>query len=1011
MPLLNQKLKLLMKFLPIALALFLCACGGGGGKSAAPETPSPKQDHPGFTIESVTQNYQPTLKIQPTIQGKIGRISYQLADNAPTDVIQISADKQHLKILNTGDVDVIATDSGNNIYLPETQTFSIKIIKGKRSPLLTNDLNLSYVDGAHHQPTVSGTKGELHYELSPNQNIQVLTINSNGDFVINGSGSVQITVTDDGGRNYQPDSGQFMITVSPATTNYATYQQIENKPLIFGGTLLPLFTGTPTQEIVFSIAKNANKQVVQIHPTDGTMTIIGAGKTTISVNQIAPKHHTLVPIQHFNVHINKAENLTLQVDNITATYNAQAQGIIPITGLQGTSTFSLVEGQNNNVITITDAQKGTFSFEGIGQTQVHITDSGNDNYLSKTKTINVTVEPIISHSLQVLSIETNYQKNQIIDSPVIGANGQLNFTLSTTSPTGIISLNNDTGQMVVNKPGSVDIIVTDDGGAFWRPQRAQFTVTINKLNNTLFALKNTQINYQKNALFFPQFTHNQGTVSYVLDKSNDVLEQHNFSQALKIIGSGRGWITATDQGNDFYHSVTTRFSIDVIPLNSAFAISPINTHFVANKIISMPVSSVKGELQWQLKTGQADVVTLNPTDLTMTINNAGNVTYLVTDTGDVNHLPQTRELHITVNKATENESLALSNVLLSAVYSPTGQLSSPSITGRGVDSSVIYSTDPQINQVVTVNATTGELSIKGAGVATVTVQETSRNFESTTRSFTVNITKAQHPGINIDNGVQSVAFYPNRKITPPVITNTIGELNYQFNYATPKFAEINNKGIITLHRYPQSRENNYVSILVTDNGNQNYQPTTLSYTLNITEIETGSGEEDNIIFNGTTQQITSPIDIAANDINYFSASGGRNNAISKDENDELIGGYTTMILQVCKNISDLADCHLMTLRLQNTSNCSDGSQVAYPIASKTIAKCANLQSPINSVISLSFNKSDPFNANLTEQGQYRTASPIILTHHAKPYIAGGVVQGGNIQARAWWLVDVIIDVK
>ncbi|MGS0682423.1 hypothetical protein ACVBIL_14820 [Shewanella sp. 125m-7] len=991
-----------MKYLSLLLLFLLTACGGGESDSTEPK----KEPHPILKAADIKQQFSPNIAITPNIEGTLDSISYRLADSATDDVVQISADKRSLTILNSGRTELIATDPGNEQYLSASTHFTVTIEKAPRLPLVTNDLSLSYQEAARHQASVSGAIGELEYEFASDQSDQVVLIERGGEFLVWGSGSVLIDVTDDGGRNYQADTQQFTITIETAQTEFAQFSDVIDKPFLLGAKLLPVYSGTPTQSIHYALVDGTNTDVVQIDEASGEMLVIGAGETEVQVIQNAPQHHDIVAPQIFKVQIKRAKNLALQAADLTTTYDEGAQQTIQIIGSKGKLSFSLSENAPSQVIDIIDAEKGLFSFTGIGKTQVTISDTGNKNYLPESLSINVEVIRIDSDSLDSLDIQTRYQENQIIQPQVIGGHGQLAYALANDSPTDVIAIDAETGVMTVLKPGMVEVIVRDDGGEFWASQQKKFTVTIDKQTNNELILTNTRIDYAENAVFRPIVLNSKGDLRFSIDDGDAVLKQDAETGVIRIIGAGRGWLTAVDSGNDYFAPVTERFYVDVSPLHGTLAITPVRTSYSAARTLDIPISGSIGELEWQFKHGQNDVITINEAARTFTINNAGSASYIVTDKGDAGHVSQKAEFTVVIDKATENTELELSTALLNTQFADGATLASPTITGRGVGSEISYYSDLQTSHIASIDPVSGMLSINGAGLTQISVVEQSRNFERTVRQFIVNIEKAKHPGLALETNIQNVVFYPDRVIKAPATRDQFGKLSYELEtVVSPELAELAPNGEITVHTYPKSRENNYFGIVVTDDGGQNYQSSSATYKLFISEIEAGLGEEASVDFNGSDQQIVSPVEIAANEVSYFTAFGARGE-LANQPSDEHSGGYSTMVAQVCKDPINMKDCTLVTLRLQKTSRCSDGSQVAFPISSKTIHTCPGLSQPISSEVTVSLNKEDAFNAWFTESGRYQTSSPIVLVHFAKPYRSGGVIEAEDIQARAWWLINL-----
>ncbi len=216
-----------MRLLIIIISLLLSACSSDD----ACTTPlvQQKSAHPGLKATDIQVNYTVNGSITPTVSGLLGNASYTLAGGASDDVVQINPQTQSLTILNSGSTQLIVTDNGNDLYKPTRSTLNITVSKAQRQPLLSSDLTYAYADGIIHQINVGGAKGQLDYALSADNADDVVKIGSTGSLVIWGIGQTQITVKDDGGRNYLPAETQFKVIINQAESEASLYTNISHK--------------------------------------------------------------------------------------------------------------------------------------------------------------------------------------------------------------------------------------------------------------------------------------------------------------------------------------------------------------------------------------------------------------------------------------------------------------------------------------------------------------------------------------------------------------------------------------------------------------------------------------------------------------------------------------------------------------------------------------------------------------------------------------------------------------
>jgi len=220
-----------MKHLIIIISLLLSACSGDGGAASLVQQKSP---HPGLAAGDIQISYVLNGTITPTFSGQLGNVSYTLAGGAVDDIVQINPHTQSLTILNAGTTQLIVTDNGNDLYKPTRSTLNITVSKARRQPLLSDDLTYAYAEGIIHQVNISGAKGQLNYALSPDNADDVVKIGCAGSLVIWQTGQTQITVKDDGGRNYLPAETQFKVTVKQSESEASLYTNISHKAWWYG---------------------------------------------------------------------------------------------------------------------------------------------------------------------------------------------------------------------------------------------------------------------------------------------------------------------------------------------------------------------------------------------------------------------------------------------------------------------------------------------------------------------------------------------------------------------------------------------------------------------------------------------------------------------------------------------------------------------------------------------------------------------------------------------------------
>ncbi|USD36701.1 hypothetical protein [Ferrimonas sp. SCSIO 43195] len=981
------------RLLIVLFPLLLCACGGGSGGGATSTDTAEKKPHPGLKVEAITHDYQSDLLLPLQISGGKGSIGVGFADGEAVDVIALTL-RDEVRVLNAGHTRLKVSDSGGTRYQETTSYIDVVINKASRAPLLVGDLMLSYQPYAEHQMVAEGNKGALSYALTGAPG--VVEVNDSGLIRVLGVGTTEVTVSDDGGRNYQPAKASIAVQVKATDGSVAQFADLSPKPFVSGGKLKPVYAGPLQNHRQFVIAEGAAADVVRINRNSGDMDILHAGQTQVEVTQFATDGVTPVSVQRFSVVIEPVANIAFSVQDLTLDYGFDDEFTLPASGARGALTFALKQ-DDSSVVHLVDDALGVFGFDGIGEAEVVITDGGDRDHLPAEVTATISVDKLPSSGLTTEAIHRTYATDASFNVPVIGANGQLSFGIVDGKPEDVVSVSQD-GLLRMLKPGTTTLWVNDDGDGLYQPQRATVEVTIDKRVNEDLVADNLLLQFADDALLTPVVRGNRGQLSFSVE-GDDVLRQ-NGDGSISLIGAGRGYVTVTDSGDAFYLSSTAQFYVDVAYADGTLKVGNVTAAFVEGKQLSIPVSGVLGQLSYRYDNAQPeDVVEIDEDNRRLIIRNAGTTLIGITDSGDAGHGSRGAMMRVTIDKAPQNPALSLDQTLLETRFEDGKTVLAPTVTGQVEDGKLQFLPLDFNQQVVDLDYDSGQMTVNNAGEAKFVVTETSRNFEDTSLEYTLRVNKAAYPDSLEIEAPTAQAFVPGMQVPPIALADPKGSLHYRLvaDYATSDY-DLREDGTLVVHRYPQSTP---INVLVTDDGGRNYESASRIVPVYFKNYEAGTGEESTLSFDGTPLVIDSPAQVAAKDASYFSVFQlGRHGATLGDD-DNLTGGYSLQTTAVCLKDRPTA-CLNLTLRLQKTSVCPDGSQLALPLASTLVNSCS-------SQVTVTFNAADPFNASLPS-GHFVSRTPLMLVHYARPYQSGGLIEGGETQAQVWWLLDVDVTI-
>ncbi|MBW3163110.1 cadherin repeat domain-containing protein [Ferrimonas balearica] len=977
------------------LVLLITGCGGGSGDEGSsttepPITTPPEETvllpHPGLTAPSVTAQYQPERTVRADIEGQKGTLSFELAPGSADDVVEVDPLSGQLRVLNQGDATILVRDSGSPNYKAAEAEWLVTITPGARGQLLTNDLTLSFGDN----PTslrVSGAIGQLHYQ--PMEPQPVIAIDESGRVTALAVGTSLVHIEDDGGRNYQSSSAAAFVRVVPAQGEAAQFQDLDDKPYVPGGTLLPSHTGALAKQVHYVLDDTDSEAVIRLDQESGEMSILGAGDACVRVEQNnGPGYETLAD-QRFCVTILPAENTGLVISEAPLAFEFDGIVDLPVSSVQGTLTLTLADDAPQDVLAVTNDQR--LALLAPGEVRLNVKDDGGRNYLPNQRTVTVTVLPLPHPGLSAINISRPFDADARWIPAIQGARGELSYRLVKEQDAARVRLDPVSGTLTPLMPGQSTIQVCDDGGRYYAPTNTQFTLTVEKLDNEALAAKPLVTQYQPNQQLIPEFEGVEGSLTLSLLDGQDVVTI-NPDNSLTTLKSGYAVLRVLDSGNDWYQPAETQLTVTVYPADSPMEAHGLTLSYAPDAQGTLSVIGAVGTPSFAISHGSdQDVVAVDPHTGIVTVLNAGTTNVTVTDPGDAKTGSYRQMVTVTVNKGAANPNLKLASERIQGVY---GQLplEAPPLSGVEPDAWVSYwIEDAAQRQIAQIDSRTGVVTPLQAGIVEVTVTEHSRNYEDSQVQYQAVIELGQHDGLRIDDTTPThLAFYPDMRIAAPVTDNQYGKLHFS---ATPsEDYELTDDGSLVVHRQPLLRT---ISVIVEDDGGNKVTPSLAQHTFYLDHIDRDTGNPDTVTFEGGSQLFSTEIEIMKDDHSRLSLASGN------DFGTEVLlpdgSGYTR--IRASTTLESSGQRVPVTLRLSTRGDCQSPGQWL-PLSTPMSAGCSGSQQ-----VRIIMVPEDDYNAALPS-GRYLSDEPLVLTQRAKPWVSGGVTEMGEEIARKWWLIDI-----
>ena len=686
-------------------------------------------------------------------------------------------------------------------------------------------------------------------------------INStNGDFIIKSTGTAKVTATQAGDANYHSTENGYILTIKQGykqpQTDFVFAQDSITITYEPSTTISNIATGGQSLGAISYTIDNTG--VATIDANSGKVTIQGAGVATITASRVGDAYYESVT-NSYNLRVNKANQSGFTfAQSVFATVYEKGKTIQPIAtgGQSNGAILYTITNPNANVATI-DANTGEVTIEGANEgssLEILATRAGNANYedisASYLLTINKAEQPNLKFAQDAITI--NYAENHRTINGVTGGQGTGAITYSIDN-TNVATIGASHGVVTIQGVGKATITATKAGDGDYNATKSSYLLTVTKAEQTDFRFKKTIV-----LLRYPADPTNNkaiggkgtGKLSYrVLGPAywtEEIVTINSTNGLLTIHGSGAVEVAATKEGDANYQSKTIIYQLWVFggyQTGFSFAEPSITLEYKAGATTSNIATggqSTGTRATTSYKIDKPHVAIVDEDTGEVTIKSAGTATITAIKRGDIKYLSVEDSYLLTVNKRVQT-SFKFAQASTTTAYEAGKKINNVVAGGEGTGKTT-YS----INNtgVGTIDADTGEVTIQGAGTATITASKAGDvNHHPTKASYLLKVNKADQTTFRFIQKMFGVAYEANKKITNGVIRGeSTGEISYTID--NPHVATINTtSGEVTLQNLGTA------TITATHMGDANYNDAVTNYILTVDrkKDQTGFSFEQNAI--------------------------------------------------------------------------------------------------------------------------------------------------------------------
>ena len=787
----------------------------------------------GFLYTPATVNFGSAAPTLTAPTGAEGSLSYAAS---PAEVCTVDGTSGALTLDGAGECVVTATAESTDNYNPATAEFTVTVAKGDQTltGFLYTPATVNFGSAAPTLTAPTGAEGSLSYAASP---AEVCTVNAtSGALTLVGVGDCVVTATAESTANYNQATADFTVTVAkgeqtltgflytPATVNFGDAAPTLTAPT--GARTTLSYTATPAE-------------VCTVNATSGALMLVGIGTCTITATAESGANYDEATVTA-TVTVEAADALVLNLGDIAGddTVNiVEHEAGFPISGDTGSEagvTVSVTIGSQSPQTT-TSAANGAWSVD-VPPNAAYITGTSVTVTVSATKTgftaaIPVTrtlivdlAAPSASYpapaTLQVgVAITAMTPSTTASDIASYAATG-LPPGLSIDDTTGVITGTPDTAATAA----TATVRVTDTAG---NPADVSILFPeVAKGDQTLTGLAYTPatVNFGDAAPTLTAPTGAEGSLSYAASPA-EVCTVDATSGALTLVGVGDCMVTATAESTDNYNPATAEFTVTVAKGEqtlTGFLYTPATVNFGSAAPTLTAPTGAEGSLSYAAS--PAEVCTVNATSGALTLAGAGDCVVTATAESTANYNQATADFTVTVAKGEQTPA--------DFAYTPATVIfgdAAPTLTApTGAEGSLSYAASPA--EVCTVNATSGALTLAGAGDCVVTATaESTANYNQATADFTVTVAKGEQTPADFAYTPATVIFGDAAPtLTAP--TGAEGSLSYAASPAEVCTVDATS-GALTLVGVGDCM------VTATAESTDNYNPATAEFTVTVAKGE------------------------------------------------------------------------------------------------------------------------------------------------------------------------------
>ena len=580
------------------------------------------------------------------------------------------------------------------------------------------------------QPPTSNSKGEWKFSSSKPDIAQINA--STGRVTIAGAGTSTITATQAAVKDFESISVTAELTVARATPVLGSFTTTSRT---VGEEAFALASPTSTSSAVFKM-ESSDESVAKFSRVNGKLSIVGAGKTTITATQPA-NDDFLAASKNFVLTVRKGTPVLSAIAELSSTFGEVGPAIgKPTSESRGAVTFT----SSNTAVATVNATTGQVSVVGAGTTTITATQAATDDYVSATQTMTFTVKQAVPTLGKITADSKTFGDGEFsITKPTSLSSGTFTFT---SSDSKVVKITEE-GKVTIAGAGTATITATQAAAGNYASNSVKTEITIAKATPELSNISLTGLVFgDADSTMEPRST-SSGAFTFSSNNTR-VLTVNEKTGRVRIVGAGTATITVKQASTTNYEAASSSVTVQVGLATPAFQrLDPIAKDFGdANFLFDWGTSPSDGVITYT--SSNPDAATINATTGRVTIVSTGITTLTMSQAKGTNHTAATTVAVLTISRGLpvygdfviDNKTYGAAPFLLT----PPTTTSSGAFTFTTRKNGTLNDTS-----VATVNSSTGLVTIVAPGSVEIIATQLATLTHTASTSTTTFVVNAASP--------------------------------------------------------------------------------------------------------------------------------------------------------------------------------------------------------------------------------------------------------------------------